>query len=316
LCVSDISLDLSHLRLLEALLEHRSITRAAAVIGVTQPGASKALERLRRYFNDPLFVRTGSRMEPTQKALDLQAQSAAIIERLHLLSPAKVVFDPRSSERTFTFCVVDAGAIILLPRLVSRLATEAPNVHVRVVEVDLSELEDRLIEGAIDFAMGSFPGLSKAIRRQHLWTETYAAVVRDDHPRIADALTLDQFVREKHVVVSALGMGHAHQRAERAIENAVSAKNIICRVPAFSSAALLAKYTDAIAVLPRSTAIALAQDIGLTVLAPPLKLPELEIYHYWHGLMHREPGRQWIRALFIELFATAQRQVRPAGTRA
>ena len=83
--------------------------------------------------------------------------------------------------------------------------------------------------------------------------------------------------------------------------------------PAFPTAAVLAKYTDAIAVLPRSTAVALAQDVGLTILAPPLKLPELEIYHYWHGLMHRESGRQWIRGLFMELFATARRNVRPAG---
>jgi len=64
-------LSLQHLRVLDVLLRERSLTRAAKVLDVTQPALSKTLARLRRYFDDPLFVRVSHRMEPTPKALAL-----------------------------------------------------------------------------------------------------------------------------------------------------------------------------------------------------------------------------------------------------
>jgi hypothetical protein len=78
--------------------------------------------------------------------------------------------------------------------------------------------------------------------------------------------------------------------------------NIVCRVPMFISAGLLAGHTDAIVTLPRSTAILLAADMDLLVITPPLKLPSMDICQYWHQLAHREAGNVWIRTQFAELF--------------
>src|SRR4030095_12327549 len=118
--------DLHHLQVLDVLLREHSLTRAAKVMNVTQPALSKTLARLRRYFDDPLFVRVSLRMEPTPKALELKEPVAAILDRLRSLRSAHVPFDPRKSARTFNFCVVDAGIIKLLPPLVTRLLVEAP----------------------------------------------------------------------------------------------------------------------------------------------------------------------------------------------
>src|SRR5689334_20415965 len=121
-------LDLHQLQVLDVLLREHSLTRAARTLDVTQPALSKTLARLRRYFDDPLFVRVALRMEPTPKALQLQAPIRGILERLHALRSEHVSFDPRTSHRTFHFCVVDAGLIKLLPPLVERLLAETPNV--------------------------------------------------------------------------------------------------------------------------------------------------------------------------------------------
>jgi DNA-binding transcriptional LysR family regulator len=150
--------------------------------------------------------------------------------------------------------------------------------------------------------MGSFPGLTKAIRRQPLWVEKYVSVVRKAHPRIKSDPTLAAFAQEKHVLVSTVGTGHAHHLAERAIEAEVPEENIICRVPMFIGAAVLAKNTDAIATLPMTIATALAHDLGLEIFTPPIKLPKIEIFQYWHDRLHREPGTKWIRGLFTKLF--------------
>jgi DNA-binding transcriptional LysR family regulator len=300
-------IDLHHLRVLEVLLREHSLTRAAQVLNVSQPALSKTLARLRRHFDDPLFVRVSLRMEPTPKALELQAPVSAILERMRSLRSEHVPFDAKTSDRIFNFCVVDAGVIKLLPLLVNRLIEEAPHVRLRVLQLDAEHLEAWLESGKVDFAMGSFPALSKAIRRQPLWVEKYVSVVRAGHPRISSTPSLRAFAAEKHVLVSTLGTGHAHQLAERAIEAAVPPENIVCRVPMFIGAAILAKHTDTIATLPLSIATVLARDLDLEIVTPPIKLPKIEIFQYWHERLHREPGTKWIRALFTRLFRETTR---------
>ena len=54
-----------------ALLEERSVTRAADKIGLSQPAMSHALRRLRRLLGDGLLVRQGSGMRLTPLASEL-----------------------------------------------------------------------------------------------------------------------------------------------------------------------------------------------------------------------------------------------------
>jgi DNA-binding transcriptional LysR family regulator len=301
-------LDLHHLQVLDALLREHSLTRAAKTLNLSQPALSKTLARLRRYFADPLFVRVALRMEPTPKALELQAPVRGIIDQLQALRSEHVPFDPRVSSRTFTFCVVDAGVIKLLPPLVKLLADEAPRVRLRAMQLESQNLDSWLESGKIDFAMGSFPDLVKGIRRQPLWTERYISVARKNHPRLSATPTLKEFAAEKHVLVSTFGTGHAHQLAERAVEAAIPPENIICRVPIFIAAAIVAKRTDAVATLPYSMAVVLAEELGLDLVAAPIKLPKIEISQYWHERFHRDPGNEWIRSIFRKLFRQPARR--------
>jgi DNA-binding transcriptional LysR family regulator len=296
-------LDLRHLQVFDVLIHEHSLTRAARVLNVSQPALSKTLARLRRYFDDPLFVRVSLRMEPTPKALSLDAPIRALLDGMRALRTEAVAFDPATSNRTFSFCVVDAGVIKLLPPLVNLLREEAPHVRLRVTQLDAQHLDSWLETGTIDFAMGAFPHLViKGIRRQALWTERYVSVMKKGHPRLSTSPSLKEFAAEKHVLVSTFGTGHAHQLAERAVEAAIPDDNIICRVPIFLAASIVAKHTDAIATLPLSIATVLADDLDLAIIAPPIKLPKIEIFQYWHDRFHREPGNRWIRAVDSRLF--------------
>lgn len=297
-----LDLDLHHLRVFDSLMRERSLTRAARALNVTQPALSKTLARLRRHFADPLFVRMSLRMEPTPKAIELAEPVRGILDRMRNLKTTHVPFDPRTSRRTFTFCVVDAGIAKLLPPLVTMMMREAPHVRLQVLQVDAQQLEGWLESGKIDFAMGSYPALVKGVRRQLLWVERYVGVVRKGHPRLGPRPSLRAFVAEKHVLVSTQGTGHAHRRAERAIEAAIPPANIVCRVPMFIAAAVMAKHTDTVATLPLSIATMLARDLDLEIIAPPIKLPKIEIAQYWHERFDREPGIQWIRKVFPTLF--------------
>jgi DNA-binding transcriptional LysR family regulator len=298
-------LDLRQLRVFEVLLRERNLTRAAAVLGVSQPALSKTLANLRQYFGDPLFIRVGHRMEPTAKALELESAVSGLLDEVTTLRTRHRSFEPSTSSRTFTFSVVDAGMVRLLPPLITFLEEHAPSVLLRVVPIDVERLEGLLESGSLDFAMGSFPALRKRIRRQALWSVTYVSVARRDHPRLGARPSRSAFAAERHVLVSTVGTGHAHQLAERAIEQAIPPEHIVCRVPTFVTAAVLASRTDAIATVPATMAAELAVPLGLRLFPAPMKMPRIDVSQYWHERFHREPGGQWIRGVFASLFSTS-----------
>jgi len=306
-----VEVDLRQLRAFEVLLRERNLTRAATVLGVAQPALSKTLAKLRRYFADPLFVRAGHRMEPTAKALDLAEAVHALLDDATMLRARHRPFDAATSTRTFSFSVVDSGLVRLLPRLLAYLDAHAPGVRLRVTPIEFEELEAALEAGSLDFAMGSFRSRSKRIRRQTLWSVGYVGVARRDHPRLGAKPSLAAFAAERHVLVSTAGTGHEHQLVERALERALPPERIVCRVPTFIAAAYAASRTDVVATLPAGIAAELGDAFNLRSFPAPLRLPRIDVSQHWHERFHREPGSQWIRKVFAELFSSAHAEAQP-----
>jgi len=300
-----VELDLRQLRAFEVLLRERNLTRAAVVLGVAQPALSKTLAKLRRYFADPLFVRAGHRMEPTAKALELADAVHALLDDATMLRARHRPFDPKTSTRIFSFSVVDAGLVHLLPPLLKHLEAHAPGVRLRVTPMEFEELETALEAGHLDFAMGSFRSRSKRIRRQTLWSIGYVSIARRDHPRLPSKPSLAAFAAERHVLVSTAGTGHEHQLVERALERELPEDRIVCRVPTFMAAAYAASRTDVVATVPAGIATELSEALQLRAFAPPIRLPRIDVAQHWHERFHREPGSRWIRGVFVDLFSNA-----------
>src|SRR5678815_4147371 len=128
------NLDLNLLRVLDVLLEERSVTRAGARLGLTQSAVSHALNRLRFVLNDELFTRGPTGMQPTQRAVDMGPQVHAALNQLQAaLSPAD--FEPATSERRFSVVAGPYASAILVPPVVGRLAVAAPHVDLAIVEL-------------------------------------------------------------------------------------------------------------------------------------------------------------------------------------
>ena len=134
---------------------------------------------------------------------------------------------------------------------------EAPNVRLRVVQLDGEHLESWLEIRHDRFCHGLFPTLMEGNSPTISLGGRNVSVVNRGHPRLSSNPSLREFAAENHVLVSTLGTGHAHKLAERAVEAAIPAQNIICRVPIFIAAAVIAKHTNAIATLPMSIAAVL-----------------------------------------------------------
>ncbi len=124
------AVDLNLLVVFDALLRDRSVTVAAGRIGISQPAMSNALARLRRTFNDRLFVRTARGMEPTPYAEQLAVPVRGACELVAKALALDAGFDASTSTRSFTFYMTDIGEIVYLPPLLERLAGAAPHLYI------------------------------------------------------------------------------------------------------------------------------------------------------------------------------------------
>jgi DNA-binding transcriptional LysR family regulator len=290
-------LDLHALRVLDTLFRERSLTRAADALNTQQPALSKTLARLRRYFDDPLFVRVALHMEPTAKGLELERPVRALLDGMQLLRNERVHFNPAGSSRTFNVFTLDAGVIVLLPGVVSQLMSEAPGVRLRAAPLNIQNLHASLESGQIDLAIGEFPLLVPGIRRQKLFSGRHMSIFQRKHPRLGPTPSLSEFMEEQHVLVTAAGIGPAHQAAERSLEEQLPPRNILTHVPNFTAAAILAKMSGAIVTMPGPVATVLARELDMQLAKAPIKLPEFEIAQYWHERFDRDPGNQWLRSI-------------------
>lgn len=293
---------LGQLRVFHLLLEERSLTRAAQILETSQSVMSKVLSRLRRHFQDPLFVRSGLTMDPTPRALELAEPIETILAAARLLQAGAAPFVPATSERTFNLFIGDGGIIRFLPGLTVRIASEAPNLQLRAIPLEGDKLLAKLESGSVDLAVGSFPSLMSGIRRRRLYTEGYLTILRKKHPQLGHIKMRGGFVSARHVLVTSSNTGHAGIRiAEKSLEALIPSKNIGLRVSSFVAAAMVAKRTNAIATMPANVATLLAAELDLQTIEPPIELPRIEIALYWHERFHREPGNRWFRSLFIDL---------------
>ena len=252
-------LNLRELRILNALLHERSITRTAQLMATTQPGVSKVLRHLRLQFADPLFVRNGHAMQPTAKALEIADQLRALLGAADGLRASATAFDPVQSDRTFSLLLTDVGMIRFLPPLIAHVAAIAPGINIRAMPLDSRQFELKLEAGEADLALGAFPKAARHLRRQRLFFDGYVTVARHGHPRMSTLRSRSGFLAERHILVTASETGHAaHGIAQRVLASQISPPKIMLQVPSFIAAAIVAAETDGLTTLPANLAKRLA----------------------------------------------------------
>src|SRR5215467_3052042 len=155
-------LDLNLLPIAIVLYEERGVGKAATRLGMSQPAVSSALAKLRKAFDDPLFIRTAHGMEPTPRAQALIAPARDVLTRVERDVLSGMAFNPATTNATFAFALSDVGEMVFLPRIIESLRTLAPLASVRSVSLPPSQLREALEKGEIDLAIGYFPDLEKS----------------------------------------------------------------------------------------------------------------------------------------------------------
>ena len=291
--------DLNLLPIFVALMEERSVTRAAERMGMTQPALSNALSRLRLMLQDQLFVRERYGIQPTPIALELSPLIAEALAQLDDAVLGQQAFDPAQAERLFTIAPNGYVEFVLVPAVVARLEKVAPGIKLRLTPYGNDLVETGVVSGTTALVLGRIVDPPDNLVVQHLMDEGLACAVRADHPGVGDAMTREQFEAMKHVNI--VPPGRMRAGLFQALAQQQLKRDVAISVTNFFAVAEMVAVTDYCATLPSLICRRLMHDPRLKILPAPIDLGSFPVEMAWHVRYRHDPAHRWLRALIGEV---------------
>jgi LysR family transcriptional regulator, mexEF-oprN operon transcriptional activator len=294
-------LDLNLLVALDALLTERSVTRAAARVGLGQSAMSHNLARLRVLFGDELLTRAPEGMRPTPRALALLDPVRVALSQIQALVSRADPFDPRTAERTFRIGMPDSVEVLLVPALLAYLCEMAPGIRLRLHTIDSLQLLGDLDADRFDLAVGigAFAEGQTHHKRRPLLTETYLCMFNADLIGVSAPISLDDYMRLPHVLTSL-------RQGERGVVDDALAKlglrrKVALTTPRFLAVPFLVRGAPVVTTMHARLARYFAAALGLSLSPPPVELPAVAISLLWHASYDDDPGHRWLRQTVARL---------------
>lgn len=289
--------DLNLLVPLEVLLAEGSVARAARRLRLSPSAMSRTLARLREATGDPLLVRAGRGLVPTPHAIALRERAGPVVtDALALLAPEKAP-DLGQLVRTFTLRTSEGFVENFGPRLIARIAEEAPGVRLRFIAKADKDSEP-LRDASVDLETGVVGETTGPELRAHgLFRDRFVGVVRSGHSLSEGQVTAARYTAGRHILVSRRG------RTEGPVDQALAAvglvRDIATVVGGFSAALALARGSDLIASVPERHTTSLRA--GMVTFELPVALPEILVSLLWHPRLDADPVHRWLRGCVREV---------------
>lgn len=298
-------IDLNLLVHLDALLKERSVTRAAARVGIGQSAMSHNLARLRELFGDELLTRGSEGMRLTPRAVTLLEPVQSMLAQVEALVSRDQAFDPATAVRTFRFGLPDSMEILIMPALLARMREVAPGIHLRLFNFDASRLLDDLDADEMDLAIGyeAFQPGQFHHKRRKLFTETYLCMFNAEKTGVAPPISLEDFVRLPHVLTSLRPGRSARGIVDDALEKLGLRRSIALTTPRFLTVPSLVARAPVIVTMQARLARLFAAELGLSLSPLPVELREVTVSLLWHASYDNDPAHTWLRDLVAHLVA-------------
>lgn len=292
--------DLNLFLVFDTIYTERNLTQAAKSLSITQPAVSNALARLRKLFNDELFIRTARGMLPTPVADSISQNVSDALGLLNSSIREREDFDPMLAERTYQFSMTDLAEAVVLPRLFPFFQQNAPGIGLQSYYVRRTELARNLARGELDFAVDVPVIEDPQLCHQSLIRDEYVCVVRRGHPVLGNEFTLERFLSLQHIHVSSRKKGLG--QVDLALLKHECERRIKLRVQHYRVAAGIVYNTDLALSLPRFLAI----KYDLEILPLPFSVPQLDFHLYWHRQADSDSSQRWLRESLIALFSAKE----------
>lgn len=291
--------DLELLLIFDEIYKTKNVTRAAENLGLPQSTVSLGLGKLREHFNDRLFSRTAKGMEPTPRAENAIEDVRRAIQALQHALADQPVFDPAGSTREFRICMTDISEIVLVPRLLNYLREHGPGIQVDISKIS-PDSPAELADGTVDLAVGFMPHLEAGFYQQVLFDQHFVCLASNRHPRVREAVSLDDLQRESHVLMRTSGTGHAI--VDKVLAAAGIERRVALRLPSFLGVARIVAQTELLAIVPYRYGAAMAGSEDIRMLPVPIELPSFQVKQHWHERYHADASNRWLRQVIAGLF--------------
>lgn len=304
--------DLNLLAVLDAILQTRSVSRAAEQVGITKPAMSHALARLREQIGDPVLVRAGQEWHLSERATAMRDRVHELAQGARGVLGKEQSFSPGSSTREYRVHATDHTLALLGSGIDAALSEEAPGCLLRFLPNQADDATP-LRSGQADLAIGVFPELPPEFRTQTLFEERFACVVREGHPLVTGGkLTLASYLAMSHVLVAP--RGRSGSTVDAALAERGQSRRVTRFVPYFLVALDLVSRTDCTLTVSERLAREFQGRFGLLVLKPPLALPSYTISQVWHPRVDADPSHRWFRRLVARVAGDVARRTSSRGS--
>ncbi len=295
-------IDLNLLKVFEQLYIERNVTSAAQNLGMAQSSLSSALKRLRELLGDELFVRSPIGMQPTQRAMEIEASISDCLNgaRRAISSPKK--FIPAESERIFVIGGSDFSAFTILPNLIQFLNKNAPHVRLQLRPFLPQEMISQIDSGVVDFAISSGKNFPKRINRKILFEEDMVVLAREDHPVLKDKseITLEEYTQCQHVFVTSKGEGELI--IDRELKKRTLSRDIYIKVQNFLIVPYIIENSDLISTLSERVAYQCSQRAKIKILPFPIELEKNDFNIIWGKTANSDLEIMWLVEEILNFF--------------
>lgn len=285
--------DLNLIPIFVAIFEEQNLSKAAARLDISQPAVSKALARLRDIYDEPLFHRSPSGVEPTSFAVDIYPAMLTAFKNFTSTLSASSEFEAKVSNRIFSIACVSVASYELMPQLLKQIRQHAPNISLEVHPLFTEDYESDLRLQRYDLIIDMAPRGWTPLKVEPIFSERLMVVCCADHPRIADACSVAQFLAEEHVVVS---RWHARKSLMSAEDIAdLAQRKIVYRASGALEMLPVIHGSEYIGMLPESTINAFAGTYNIKAVSLPFEHDVYDLCAIWHPSRSSESAHQWLR---------------------
>ena len=307
-------IDLHLIRVLHTVLTDRSVSRAAIRLGMYQPAVSAALKRLRELSGDPLLVRSGSGMVPTDAGLRMIDPAASILRAAEMLFSDARGFDPQTAQTTFRIAASDYLDPLFLPTLVAQVKAQAPlcGIEIHALSSD-SDYHAHLSLGQVDLVIGNWLKPPEDLHMARLFGDEIVCLVNQDHPAVRRGWDLDSWLAAEHVAPTALHPG-ARGIIDQMLDEQGRQRNITARCAHFGLIPDMVASSLLVLTTGRQYCERFLDRLPVTILPCPIALPRLMYYQLWHERTHSSSSARWLRERTKSVAASLRPATSAAGS--
>ena len=294
---SETDFDLNLLKILDALFEFRSVSKAAKFLNLKQPTVSHALARARRHFDDPLFVRDSKGMTTTRFGDELEKEVRSVVNEANRISTKRTGFDPAKARYRIVIAATDYFQLVAIHSVIKKINSEAPHIQISVRQAPPEFPKNELEKGEFHLAMtGHYATPPEGFFQAALFSDRFVTIGRKGHPALSTgSLSVKEYYRQRHALLTISG---DFEEPPEISNSKDSKRNFVFGSSNYAAMGWLTAESDLILTAPERFVAKLQAYFPLESVQCPLDLKPIRMKMYWHERTEDDPLHAWVRQAF------------------